>query len=131
MTDKSALFTSGGLVVFLLLLIAGPLLSFIPKLYEAKESAVFRYGALVSRHIQHVDRKWLTGRPLEEDPGVDFRAVAHMGTSMVAVRQMSVIPLYKDDVLKLLLVSLVPFLPFVATLVPMDEVLNLLLKVIL
>jgi len=121
----------GGLVVFLLLLIAGPLLSFIPKLYEAKESAVFRYGALVSRHIQHVDRKWLTGHPLEEDPGVDFRAVAHMGTSMVAVRQMSVIPLYKDDVLKLLLVSLVPFLPFVATLVPMDEVLNLLLKVIL
>lgn len=121
----------GGLVVFLLLLIAGPLLAFIPRLYEAKESAVFQYGALSSRHIQRIDRKWLTGHPLEEDPGVDFRAVAHMGASMVAVRQMSVIPLYKDDVLKLLIVALVPFLPLVATLVPMDEVLNLLLKLVL
>jgi hypothetical protein len=43
---------------------------------------------------------------------------------------MSVIPLYKDDALKLLLVALLPFVPLLAALVPMDEVLKLLLKVV-
>lgn len=121
----------GGLIVFLLLLIAGPLLSFIPRLYEAKEAAVFQYGALISRHLQKVDRKWLSEGPLEEDIGIDFRAVAHMGTSMKAVREMSIIPIYKDDVLKLLFAALLPFVPLLATLIPMDEVLTLLLKVVM
>lgn len=121
----------GGLALVLLLLIAGPLLVFIPRLYEAKESAVFQYGALTSRHLQKVDRKWLSESPLDEDVGIDFRAVAHMGTSMKAVREMSIIPIYKDDVLKLLFVALAPFVPLLATLIPLDEVLKLLLKVVM
>jgi hypothetical protein len=121
----------GGLVAILLVIITGPLLFFVLRLYEAKEAAVFQYGALANRHIQQVDRKWLSGEPLKEDVGIDFRAVAHMGTSVNAVRNMSVLPLYKDDVLKLLVIALFPFLPLLATLVPMDEVMRLLLKVVI
>lgn len=120
----------GGLELFVLFLLAGPLLLFVLRLYEAKESALFDYSALASRHIQEVDRKWLSGEPLKEDVGIDFRAMAHMGTSMRAVREMSVIPIYKDDVLKLLFVALLPFIPLLATLVPMNEVLKLILKVV-
>ena len=53
----------GGLLVVLLIVIAGPLLLFVRQLYEAKDSAVFQYGALASRQIQQVDRKWLSGEP--------------------------------------------------------------------
>jgi len=120
----------GGLVAFLLVLFAGPLLFFILQLYEAKESAVFQYGALASRHIQQVERKWLSGEQVQGDIGIDFRAVAHMGSSVTAVRQMSIIPLYKDDALKLLFVAVLPFVPLLATLVPMDEVMKLVLKVL-
>ena len=120
----------GGLLVVLLVVIAGPLLLFVRQLYEAKDSAVFQYGALASRQIQQVDRKWLSGQPLEGDAGIDFRAVAHVGSSLIAVRDMSIIPLGKDDVLKLLFVAFLPYVPLLITLVPMDEVLNLLLKVI-
>jgi hypothetical protein len=121
---------AGGLVAFLVILIAGPLSLFMPRLYEAKESAVFRYGVFASRQIQQVDRKWLSEEPLQEGAGIDFRAVAHVGNSLIAVRQMSIIPLYKDDVLKLLFVAVIPFLPLMATLVPMDEILSLVLKVL-
>ncbi|NGZ10766.1 MAG: hypothetical protein CV088_15495 [Nitrospira sp. LK70] len=120
----------GGLLVLLMSAIAGPLMLFTHRLYEAKESALFRYGALANRHIQQVDRKWLSGRPFTEDVGIDFRAVAHMGSSVNAVRQMSIVPLYKDDLLKLIVVALLPFLPLLATLVPMDEVLKLVLKMV-
>lgn len=120
----------GGLLVMLVSTIAGPLILFAHRLYEAKESALFRYGALANRHIQQVDRKWLSGKPFTEDVGIDFRAVAHMGSSLKAVREMSIVPLYKDDLLKFLIVALLPFLPLLGTLVPMDEVLKLMLKLV-
>lgn len=120
----------GGLLVFLLISIAGPLLLFIPRLYEAKDSAVFRYGAFASRQIQQVDRTWLPGDPSEEGVGINFRAVSHLGSSLTVVRQMSIIPLYKDDVLQLLGVALLPFLPLATTLLPMEEILGLVMKVL-
>ena len=120
----------GSLLVALLVMIAGPLLLFVRKLYEAKDSAVFQYGALASRQIQQVDRKWLSDEPVQGGVGVDFGAVHHLGNSLTAVRDMSIIPLAKDDVLKLLFVAFLPYVPLFVTLVPMDEVWKLLLKVV-
>ena len=120
----------GSLLVALLVMIAGPLLLFVRKLYEAKDSAVFQYGALASRQIQQVDRKWLSDEPVQGGVGVDFGAVHHLGNSLTAVRDMSIIPLAKDDVLKLLFVAFLPYVPLFVTLVPMDEVGKLLLKVV-
>ena len=120
----------GGLLVALLIVIAGPLLLFVRQLYEAKDSAVFQYGALASRQIQQVDRKWLSEEPVEGGAGVDFGAVHQLGNSLTAVRDMSIIPLAKDDVLKLLFVAFLPYVPLLVTLVPMDEVWKLLLKVV-
>jgi hypothetical protein len=120
----------GSLLVVLVMVIAGPLLLFVRKLYEAKDSAVFEYGALASRQIQEVDRKWLSRDSVQPDAGIDFRSVAHLGSSLSAVREMSIVPLYKDDVLKLLFVALLPYFPLLITLVPMDEVWSLLLKVL-
>ena len=120
----------GSLLVALLVMIAGPLLLFVRKLYEAKDSAVFQYGALASRQIQQVDRKWLSDEPVQGGVGVDFGAVHQLGNSLTAVRDMSIIPLGKDDVLKLLFVAFLPYVPLLITLVPMDEVWKLLLKVV-
>ncbi len=119
-----------GLMALMVLVIAGPLVFFMRRLYETKETALFQYGALASRHTRQVERKWLSADPMDQELGIDFRAVAHLGSSVAAVRNMSILPVYKDDVLKLLLVSLLPFVPLLATLIPMDEVLSLLLKVI-
>jgi len=47
----------GGLLAALLIMIAGPLMLFVRQLYEAKDSAVFQYGALVSRQIQQLERE--------------------------------------------------------------------------
>jgi len=121
----------GGLLVALLIVIAGPLLLFVRQLYEAKDSAVFQYGALASRQIQQVDRKWLSEEHIQGGAGIDFGAVHQLGNSLTAVRDMSIIPLVKDDVLKLLFVAFLPYVPLLITLVPMDEVWKLLLKVVI
>ena len=101
-----------------------------PEQYVLVQCQVFQYGALASRQTQQVEGKWLSGESLHQDLGIDFRSLAHLGSSVTAVRQMSVLPLYKDDVLKFLFLAFLPFIPLLATLVPMDEVFSLLLKVL-
>lgn len=122
-----------GFVVFLLILIMGPVLVFMRSLYEAKETAVFQYGAMASRQIQQVEKKWIGEDPMREDFASsmpDFRAVTHFGHSVTAVRNMSLIPLHKEDVLKFIVLALLPLLPVLATQVPMGEVFSLLMKLL-
>jgi long-chain fatty acid transport protein len=62
--------------------------------------------------------------------GIGSRFRLNQAWLVSAVRQMSIVPLSKDDLLKLLVVALLPFLPLLATLVPLDEVLKLVLKML-
>jgi len=122
-----------GILAMMLILIAGPLLLFLRPLYEAKERAIFRYDALASRQIQHVENTWLPEGIVREDiesSMPDFRSVTHLGHSVTAVHKMSVIPLNKEDILQLLIIALLPFVPVLLTQIPLGEILSLLLKVL-
>jgi hypothetical protein len=122
-----------GLVVFLLMLIAGPLLWFMRSLYEAREDAAFRYDALASRQIQRIEDKWLQAGAMREDSESsmpDFRSITHLGHSVTAVHKMSLIPLNKDDILLLVIIALLPFIPVLATQVSIMEMFSVLLKVL-
>jgi len=122
-----------GFVVLLLIVIAGPLLLFMRSLYEAKEDAAFRYDALASRQIQRVGNKWLPEGAVPEDSESsmpDFRSITHLGHSVSAVHKMSLIPLNKEDVLKLVIIALLPFVPVLAMQVPIGEIFSVLLKVL-
>ena len=99
-----------GLIVFLLVLIAGPLMFFVLRLMGSRNQRASNTARLpVATFL--IDRKWLSGTPVRRDVGIDCRAVAHFGSSVKAVHEMSIIPLYKDDVLKLLLSRCSHFCP--------------------
>jgi hypothetical protein len=120
-------------VVLLLILVVGPLLFFIRPLYEAKEAAIFRYGAAASRQIQLVENKWLGEGPVREDIVAsmpDFRSVTHFGHSVTAVRRMSLLPLNKEDVIKFIALAVLPLVPVFAAQVPIGELFSILLKLV-
>jgi len=121
------------ILILVLILIAGPLLLFVRPLYEAKERGIFRYGALASRQIQQVEDTWLPEGIVREDlesSMPDFRSITHLGHSVTAVHKMSVIPINKEDILQLLIIALLPFVPVLLTQIPLAEILSLLLKVL-
>jgi hypothetical protein len=123
----------GGLVVSLIILIAGPTLFFMRSLYNAREEDIFRYGALASRQIQHIEDKWLPEGPVREDSESsmpDFRSITHLGHSVTAVHKMSLIPVDKEDILLLVVIALLPFIPVLATQIPIGEMFSVLLKVL-
>ena len=122
-----------GLVVFLLMLIAGPALFFLRSLYKAREEAIFRYGALASRQIQRIEDKWLPEGAVPENSDSsmpDFRSITHLGHSVTAVHKMSLIPVNKEDVILLVIIALLPFIPVLAMQVPIGEIFSVLLKVL-
>ncbi len=121
------------LLLFLLILIAGPLLFFMPRLSEAKDEALLQYGGFGSRQVQDLERKWLEEKKGggSEDTGIgqqDFSTVADFGALVAHVRETKVIPIELSDVIQLLVIALLPFLPVFAVQIPIGEMLSLLLK---
>ena len=120
-------------LVFILMIIAGPLLFFIPRLSEAKDQALLRYGGFASRQIQDLEQKWLgekEGRA-PENTGIssqDFSTVSDFGVLVDHVRETKLIPIELSDVIELLVIALLPFLPLFAAQIPIGEMFSLLLK---
>lgn len=121
------------LLVFLLMMIAGPLLFFMPSLFEAKDQALLRYGGFASRQVQELERKWLAEKEgrAPEDTGIssqDFSTVSDFGVLVGHVRETKLIPIELSDVIRLLVITLLPFLPVFASQIPIGEMFSLLLK---
>jgi hypothetical protein len=88
---------------------------------------------MASCQIQRVEEKWfpegLVGESSESSMS-DFRSITHLGHSVTAVHKMSLIPVNKEDVILLVIIALLPFIPVLATQVPIGEIFSVLLKVL-
>ena len=122
------------LVVFLLLVVLGPLLVFVPHLAAARRVGLREYGTLAERYVREFDRKWLRdGAPAGESlvGSADIQSLADLSNSFEVVRGMRLVPISRDMVLELVVITLLPVAPLVLTMVSLDELLKQLLKVVL
>ncbi|MGZ8202336.1 MAG: hypothetical protein ACXWUB_03730, partial [Burkholderiales bacterium] len=121
------------LVAFLLLAVLGPLLLFVPHLSKARRVGLREYGTLAQRYMREFDDKWLRGGAAAGEPLVgsaDIQSLADMGNSFDVVREMSLVPFKKDAVLQLAMVTLLPVGPLLLTMIPLEELLKQMLKVV-
>ena len=90
------------LVVFLLIIVLGPLLLFLPHLAAARRIGLREYGTLAQRYVRGFDDKWLRGRAPAGEPligSADIQSLADLGNSYQIVREMRTVPFTKDTVL--------------------------------
>jgi hypothetical protein len=124
----------GAVVAFLLLVVLGPLLLFIPSLAEARRIGLREYGTLAQRYVRAFDDKWLRGGAGPDEPLVgsaDIQSLADLGAGYDTVRGMRVVPFTRDTVLQLVVITLAPVAPLVLTMVPLEELLLRLLQIVL
>ena len=115
------------MLVFLLVLVFGPLLVFSPQLSRAKRQGLLDYGTLAERYVREFDGKWLrrdgeSGEPLMGS--ADIQSLADMGNSYTVVRTMRVAPITRDAVLELSAAVLVPLAPLLLTVMPIEQLLK-------
>ena len=112
------------ILVFLLCLVFGPLLAFSPQLSRAKRAGLIEYGTLAERYVREFDGKWLRGTGASSEPlmgSADIQSLADMGNSFAVVRTMRLAPISRDAVLELSAAVLVPLVPLLLTIMPVEQ----------
>jgi len=115
------------MVVFLLCVVLGPLLVFAPQLAAAKRKGLREYGTLAERYVREFDVKWLRGGAPADEPLVgsaDIQSLADLGNSYEVVRTMRIAPVTRDAILRLGAATLLPIVPLLLTMMPLEELLK-------
>lgn len=122
-----------GLVVFVLILFAGPLTLFIGKLRETKRRGDFAYGALAGEVGRQFERHWLDRekRPDGEATNApDSSSTADLYGIAANVYGMKDLPFGLKSLGFLALVALLPFVPVAMMVMPLTEVIKDLAKML-
>ena len=125
-TLRASELTIVGYAVFSIVAAVAPLLSFTTKLIRAKLRGLEKYGAFASSYVMDFDQKWLRGK-VNDEPALgtgDIQSLADLGNSFSAARTMRPVPIATDEIVLLVLVTIVPFLPLLLTIMPLDELLT-------
>ena len=120
-----------GLVAVMVFAVLGPLLVFSTKLATARRLGLQEYGTLAQRYAREFSHKWLRGGASANEPllgSADIQSLADLGNSFEVVKSMRLTPITVQDMLQLLVVTLAPVVPLLLTMMPLEQLLERLLK---
>jgi len=121
-------------VVFVLLLVLGPLCVFAPRLAQVKRQGLLEYGALAHRYVREFEDKWLRGGAPLDEPLVgsgDIQSLNDMAGSFEVVQTMRPFPFGKTAVLQTVISVLAPLLPLTLTMISLEDLIKRLLGILL
>jgi len=121
-------------VVFLVLVVLGPLCVFAPRLAQAKRQGLLEYGTLASRYVEGFDQKWLRGGAPLDEPLVgsgDIQSLNDLAGSFEVVNSMRPFPFSKTIMLQTAIVVLIPVLPLALTMISLEDMIKRLLGILL
>lgn len=116
-----------GLVGFQLLLVLGPLLAFTPVIMKSKRSGLHDYGILASKYTSEFDQKWVRGGAPDDEQLLgsgDIQSLADLGNSFQVIREIKPVPFSRDTVAHLVVFTLLPGMPLIFTIIPIEELIS-------
>lgn len=122
------------LVVLLVAQVLVPMLFFVPDLITARRDGLRRYGALAATYVRDFERKWLgAGIPTTEAlvGNADIQSLADMAGGSDVVREMRPVPFDLRVLVQLVAIAAAPFLPLVLTVIPLAELLQRVVAMVL
>jgi hypothetical protein len=120
-------------VVFLVVLILGPLLMFAPQLALALRKSSAEYGLLASRFVSAFEDRWMRHGEYDGEDllrNEDVRSLAEMSNVYTDVRQMRPVPFWTNDIIRLAVAVAIPLLPLSLTVLSPAELLKFLLELV-
>ena len=119
------------LIILMLLLFLGPLFMFAPALLRTRRKGLVEYSTLGCKLGRLYDQKWVrgmtpAGESLLSTP--DNTSLANYSRDYELVDRMRVFPFEPRTAVVLALAGLIPMVPLLATVMPMEEIFKLVLK---
>jgi hypothetical protein len=121
------------LVIFMVVLVVGPLMAFTPQLAKARRSALASYGNLAQRYGRDFHAKWVQGEAGAGEQllgSADIQSLADLGNSFAVIVEMRAVPVTTRGMAQLGAATVAPIVPLVLTLMPLDELLRKLLGIL-
>lgn len=118
----------------MIFIVVAPVLVFAPRLARAKQRGLIEYGILAQRYVRDFDLKWMRGGAAPEEQligSADLQSLADLGNSFEVVRGMKAVPVTKEALLQLVLLTLMPVAPLVLTMIPLSDLLDKLVNTLL
>jgi hypothetical protein len=120
-------------VVFLVVIILGPLLMFTPQLASTLRKSSAEYGLMASRFVSCFEEKWMRHGEYEPEEllkNEDVRSLAEMSNVYTNVRQMRLVPFWTNDIIRLAVAVAIPLVPLSLTILSPAELFKFLLKIV-
>lgn len=111
----------------------GPLVIFCPALIRARQAGLRQYSLLVLRYNRAFHEKWIDGKVVESEPllgSADIQSLADLGNSFEFIRVMRVVPFTVRVILQLAVVTILPALPLLLLVMPIEQILDLVTKAV-
>jgi hypothetical protein len=124
----------GVLVIFVLCIVFGPLLAFAPQLAATKQVGLNKYGTMAERYVREFESKWMSGTSCANESLVgsaDIQSLADLSGSFDVVQAMRIVPVMKQAVLRLGVATILPIVPLVLTMIPLNDLLKKLLGIVI
>lgn len=116
------------------LLFLGPLVLFSPAMIVARQAWLRQYSLLVFRYNRAFHDKWIDGTRPEGEAllgSSDIQSLADLGAGFEYIRGMKAVPVSVRVILQLGIITLLPALPLVLLVIPIDQILGILTQAIL
>jgi hypothetical protein len=120
-------------VIYLLLLVVGPLLVFAPQIARTKRTGLREYGTLAQTYARDFHTKWIRGGSAADEQllgSADIQSLADLGNSFAVVQSMRLVPVSRDGIVQLAVATLIPILPLLLTLMPLEDLLKKLVGIL-
>jgi hypothetical protein len=128
-------------IVFSVVSVCIPLLFFVPLLDQTKRLAAREFGTLAAQYVERFREKWIEdGGPrgdlvLSPDDfqalllgHQDFQSLADLANSFDYISQLRVTPLKRNTLIELTVTAAFPLVPLLLSVVPLEQVVERLLK---
>lgn len=123
-----------GIILFLLFLVFTPLLFFMTTLVRTKQKGLINYGVLAGDYVNDFKAKWL-GKPPNNNEALlgsaDIQSLADLSNSFSVVNEMRIVPFNRRTILALILMMVAPLLPLLLTIIPVNGMINGVVKIFL
>jgi hypothetical protein len=121
------------LVVFGMILVLGPLTVFAPQILAEKRLGKREYGVFATDLAREFDRRWLRSPDHDNLPLLgpdDISSLADFDHVYAVIKETRAVPFSRDTLLQLVWATLVPFAPLVFTMIPLEELLDRMIKTV-
>lgn len=115
------------LIIVCQALFLGPLLLFAPLLMRTRREGLQQYGALELRYNRAFHEKWIEGKVEAGEPllgSSDIQSLADLGNSFGFIHAMKAFPFSPKVMIQLAVMTVLPGLPLILLVVPIEKVLD-------